>query len=186
MKNAPRAAWFVAGVCVAALLVPTTVGAVAALKYTGIEGLSTNKADVTPNSQLLTTEANPASYFTGSQLADTGGGTAVVYAALGGVAGIVKSIQVDVWDLTGSDPYVYLAVGNQSCSGLLVFIQEVDPATNGTTVLPQDPGLVVPAGDAICASANQLDSDVHVTGYTIAGASAPTLPLSTVKPPSKT
>lgn len=47
LRNSPRAAWFVAGVCVAALLVPTTVGAVVALKYTGIEGSSTNKADVT-------------------------------------------------------------------------------------------------------------------------------------------
>jgi hypothetical protein len=50
----PAAGWFVAGVAVTLLLIPTTVGAVsAALTYTGIEGGGT-KANVTKAGQLQT------------------------------------------------------------------------------------------------------------------------------------
>jgi hypothetical protein len=44
-------------VLVTLLVVPTTAYAAGALKFTGIEGTSTNKADVTSAGQLLTTEA---------------------------------------------------------------------------------------------------------------------------------
>jgi hypothetical protein len=53
-KSLPAAGWFVAGVAVTLLLIPTTVGAVsAALTYTGIEGGGT-KANVTKAGQLQT------------------------------------------------------------------------------------------------------------------------------------
>lgn len=49
-------------VLVTLLVVPTTAYAAGALKFTGIEGTSTNKADVTSAGQLLTTEAMPTIY----------------------------------------------------------------------------------------------------------------------------
>ena len=50
-KYVPRGVWFVAGVAVAILMIPTavraTVGVQTALKLTGIEGTSENEANVT-------------------------------------------------------------------------------------------------------------------------------------------
>ena len=54
--------WLVIGVLLTLLVIPTTAYATAALKFAGIEGTSTNKADVTPAGQLLTTESQPSNY----------------------------------------------------------------------------------------------------------------------------
>ncbi len=62
LRNMSRVGWIVTGVVVALVLVPSAAFATArALKFTGIEGTSTHKADVTAAQQLLTTEASPAS-----------------------------------------------------------------------------------------------------------------------------
>jgi hypothetical protein len=77
-KHVSRPGWFIIGVIVAVLLVPS-VAVAAGLKFTGIEGTSTNKADVTDASQLLTTEAKPSSYMTLDNTVDAadGSGTSV-------------------------------------------------------------------------------------------------------------
>ena len=63
-KNIPGLVWLVIGVLVTLLVIPTTAYAAGALKFVGIEGTSTNKADVSPAGQLLTTEANPTMFRT--------------------------------------------------------------------------------------------------------------------------
>jgi hypothetical protein len=66
IRSMPKASWFVAGVAVAVLLIPTTVGAVAVITYNGIEGSNGNQAQVTGGGQLLTPEALPANLLGGS------------------------------------------------------------------------------------------------------------------------
>lgn len=64
-KNEPGLVWLAIGVLATLLVIPSTAYA-AALKFTGIEGTSTNRADVTPAGQLLTTEAQPSNLLGGS------------------------------------------------------------------------------------------------------------------------
>jgi len=63
IRNMPRIAWLIIGVPLTMLVVPTTADAAGALKFTGIEGTSTNKADMSPAGQLLTASADPGQFF---------------------------------------------------------------------------------------------------------------------------
>lgn len=135
---------------------------------------------------MLTTQANPAADFSSwADIATTVGGsqTTVVYGPPAGLAAVVTSIHVDVWGLSGSDPFVQLYIGNGACSANVKFLDEVDPASNGETVLPFSPGYVIPAGDALCGSQAAESTFVSAIGYTIPAASAPTQPQSTVQAP---
>ena len=53
-KSMPKFGWFVSGVVVTVLLIPTTAAASGVLKFVGIEGTSGQKANVTASGQLLT------------------------------------------------------------------------------------------------------------------------------------
>ena len=171
--------WFIAGAFVAVLLVPSTVAlAKSTLKFTGIEGASTNKVDVTPAGQLLTSEANPASYFDTGLVGVGVGSHQAVYSPPSGSVGILTDLHVDSWDLSTTDPYMYLYLDDAtSCTATIFNLDEVDPAANGVTDLPFSPGQVIPAGDTLCATAEDMVSDITAIGYTISGADAPTLPL---------
>jgi hypothetical protein len=61
IKNMSRMGWFIVGVGITVLLMPS-VAVAAGLKFTGIEGTSDNKADVSPAGQLLTTAAPSSAY----------------------------------------------------------------------------------------------------------------------------
>ncbi len=64
LKNMSRGGYIVVGIVMALILVPS--GVAAALAYTGIEGSSGHVANVSDAGQLLTTEANPSSFFQNS------------------------------------------------------------------------------------------------------------------------
>ena len=125
IKNMSRGGWIVIGILVAMMLVPSGVAVAKALKYTGIEGTSTNKADVTPAGQLLTTEAQPSNLLGGSSSdtgnidASTSGITTAVFTAPSNEAVVMDSLSLDVfyWDTsTGAGTNYSLYVGNSTCS----------------------------------------------------------------------
>ncbi len=103
----PKAGWFVAGVAVAILLIPTAAGAKAVLKYTGIEGTSGNQADVTSAGQLQTAVAGPAAAYN-QVIAVTNNMTQVIADPPSGKALMITSIDVNSWNLSGTDPYVQM------------------------------------------------------------------------------
>lgn len=186
IKNMPRAGWFIAGVAITVLLVPSGVAVAKALTYTGIEGTSGSKADVSPSGQLLTAPADPSSYFNAvsTELAASSAvETEQLYAPPSGDAAVVTTISGGYW-VVGSitdDPYVlFYATPSGDCSaGVGTFIGEFDPTTDGSSTIPLDPGVVIPSGDALCLKAYLLDVDPYAQGYTIPSVdAAPALPAA--------
>jgi hypothetical protein len=54
------------------------------------------------------------------------------------------------------------------------YLQEVNPGSVGETDIPFNPGLAIPAGDALFAlTFNGLDAGVSVTGYTVPSSEVP-------------
>jgi hypothetical protein len=174
LKQVPRFGWFVIGIVVAVLLVPTGVAAAkAGLKFTGIQGTSGSQADVTSAGQLQTATAAPGAAFENLHTAGSMQ-TVVVATPPAGEALIITSVHVNVWGLSGTDPYVYLTTRAGSCTGSTVsFFDEVDPSASGMTVLPFDPGLPIPSTEVLCATAINLSANVETVGYSVASASVP-------------
>jgi hypothetical protein len=171
----PKAGWFVAGVAVAILLIPTAVGAKTVLKYTGIEGTSGNQADVTSAGQLQTAAAGPAAAYNQFTLVASGT-TPVIAVPPAGKALMISSIDVDAWALSTIDPYIEMFIDSSSaCTppGQITYVGEDDPSASGNTVYPFNPGLPVPSGYYLCAQDESMYSDVTVAGYTIPAGEVP-------------
>ncbi len=180
LKSMPAAGWFVAGVAVTILLVPTTVGAVAAMKFVGIEGTSSNKADVTGAGQLLTAPVDPSAMFQDAEIGISEDGVTSPprnITPLGSTTGlIVTMIHVDV-DATSAGAYVTFTVnGGPNCgSGAVVgtYSQSVNPAGPGATELDLSPGLPIPAGDELCGVGAGATLFASVSGYTVPASDVP-------------
>jgi hypothetical protein len=101
-----------------------------------------------------------------------------------GRALVITSIAIDTWDaaVTGTSEYLALQMSttNSTCSLLSLspdWTYGLNPGGVGSTVVPFNPGVVVPAGRSLCATNNDdvnLGFDVYVYGYLISADSAPT------------
>jgi hypothetical protein len=193
-KNIPGLVWLVIGVLVTLLVIPSTAYA-AALKFTGIEGTSTNKADVTPAGQLLTTEANPTTFRTyfGNIDALSGGGCSPLTPALPtgeafdlrdlSVSFLASNVQVTAGGTNTGDSSISLFAAPTSvnfCSSLedyaIVAYAVPQGGQTGNIDLPENPGFVVPNGYQVYLIANGLESDVTANGYLIPSNDAPATP----------
>jgi hypothetical protein len=168
-------------VLVTLLVIPSTAYA-AALKFTGIEGTSTNKADVTTAGQLEVAPAGPGSYFADAYGFSSGGDTlAVVATPPAGDALIVQTVHLDI-SLFGSGVYLYLGVQTgASCSGSQVgsYDEGFTPQSAGDIDVPLEPGVVVPAGDSLCLRAfGTVDVSPSATGYTVPSSEVPAEAIS--------
>ena len=171
-RNIPGLVWLVIGVLVTLLVIPSTAYA-AALKFTGIEGTSTNKADVSPGGQLLTTSADPSASY--NFLSAFSPDYTLAAQPPVGKALMITSLHFDVYSNPNpaDDPYEEIALYSGSCVGFITTIDEVDPASEGVTVLPYDPGIPVPAGDSLCSDGVSLYGDLEASGYTVPSADVP-------------
>jgi hypothetical protein len=201
LKNMSRGGWIVVGIVAALLLVPTGVAVAAGLKYTGIEGTSLNKADVTPDQQLLTTEAPPTKYEEYSsqvQSADGANGgydcVQVSGAIPAGEAFVVQQVEAYVYDADspntysgGTDPsggyanasaFEVTADGpSTTCAdGPLITIGAAPDGTVGNVAIPLVPGYVVPSGYSIDTATAGMSAVISVTGYLVPSADAPPTP----------
>ena len=212
LKNMPGVAWLVIGVCVTALLMPTAAFAAGALKFTGVQGTSGNRADVTPSGQLqtnsqlqgttgshadvsasgqlLTASADASNFFHGQASLPnaTSGGTtlAPMYTPPTGDAAIVTSAQSAYWNVGSliNDPFtLFLVSSNPSCAvNQVSSFGEADPSTDGESTFSLDPGIVIPAGDTLCLQAIALDADGAVEGYTVPASDVPAATNSSAEP----
>lgn len=80
-----------------------------------------------------------------------------------GKAAVVTSVEggyYEVGSVTAAPSFVYF-VSNTACSTatgtLIAVFGFVDPTTNGGSSTPVTPGEIVPAGDALCVYANNLN-----------------------------
>ncbi len=176
LKNTPRLAWMVVGGCIAALLIPSAAVA-SGLIYNGIKGPSGNKADVSTASQLLTAPATPANYFANTDVAINSGTFKEVATPPTNDGLVVTSVNLSVYsDPSPGTTYVELIVaGEPSCGfvGESSFEHGVYPTTVGSSQLTFDPGIVVPAGDALCADTNNGGAYVDATGWVGPSAAIP-------------
>jgi hypothetical protein len=158
LKIPHSAGWFVAGVLTAVLLIPSAVtGAASVLGYTGIEGATGGTyANVTRAGQVEVTNAGASQMFVHPIKS-----TALVPGGVGapnGEALIITS--VNVWGNSGAQFQLYIVSKN-----VRVFIEEAT-ATSAGTVIPFNPGLVIPAGQKIYISGDEVVNGT-VVGYTV-------------------
>lgn len=175
IKNMPRLAWLIIGIALAVLLIPTTVGAVAAITYNGIEGKTGNKAVVSPAGQLLTSPADANSlYESGSSLANVTSSNSPyeVGASPSGSALVITSLAVDTYSVSspGTNNLVYFDVEAGSCSGNVIgsWTTDVNPPGVGLQDVPLGSGFAIPAGDALCVYvAGSPEVNVWAAGYSV-------------------
>jgi hypothetical protein len=183
IKNMSRGGWIVVGIVVAMMLVPSSVAVAAALKYTGIEGTSGNKADVTPAGELQVAAASPSAYFQNT-FANVSGSAAVnVAAPPASLALVVTTIHIDTYEdpTPGSGQNIlFLVSTGTSCSGSQVgsYLEFLNPGGIGETDLPMAPGLGIPEGDSLCAEAGgSVVAEVSVSGFTVPAAAVTSGPI---------
>ncbi len=185
LKNMPRFAWLVIGVCITALVLPTAAYASGGLTFTGIKGTSGNKADVTAGTQLLTAEAAPSAFQDYAAL-DKGSGCYVLTTVAAGQGFIAKNLVVSP-DFTGSpqggSEMVRYFTGS-TCTGTqfgTFWVVAASGSSNYTApqTLPLDPGFAVATGDSVSVQVVQVSSsslglDFYLQGYTVPSADVAT------------
>jgi hypothetical protein len=177
-RRMPGWGWIVAGLVIAVLFTPTSVAAAkGALKFTGIEGTSTNRADVTGAGQVLTAPATPDDLFSPPSV-----NLSTTYQAVAtppsGSALVLEHLDVDVFGATASGGLVNFQLMPTGCNGYFLNPYELHAnppgATTGFFDVPLAPGLVVPSGDSLCAESSTatLQAAVNPTGELIPAGSA--------------
>ena len=187
----PGPAWLMVGLAVAVLVIPTTAGAVALLKYTGIQSASGNKANVSGAGQLQTVEAPPTEFAAYRATVSSLGGYACTAEVTvpAGFAYVLRQANFDFVDVTspGSTPsgtesrsgVVLVAnMPGQACtSGAIITSAEAPGGNVGNVVMPISPGYVIPAGYSLSAYSYQgAIAGIYVNGYLVPAADAPTVP----------
>ena len=191
IKNMPGVAWLVIGVLATLLVIPTTAYAAAALKFTGIEGTSANKADVAPTGQVLTAPAYPSQLATYSAGVDSGFECEPVTPVLTSQAFVLRDLFNDFSYTPPQSTYsTYVTfevnpASNTNCtfepSG---FLQNVNPANDetGTVDYPFPAGYVIPPGYRLYMEGwNNVTDQVTANGYLIPAADAPSTPAAQYK-----
>jgi len=167
------------------LLFPIGAWAVSGSNVFVTDATSGQHAIVNGDGSLTVAQASPKNFFTRSTGADSGTFKRIV-AAPSGHALVVTSIDIDIFvaSLTGIGHNVEIAVSktNNTCSATASDpashfpALDFNPGTIGLTVVPFQPGLVVPANRALCvlnSDPSHINAEVYVFGYQIpAGAAA--------------
>jgi hypothetical protein len=177
IKEMSRAGWMLIGVVGALLLVPSVASAASTI-YNGIIGISGQKADVSPTSQLLTGEAAPSAFYHNFA---TPASATVIATPPPGHALVVSGLSIDFFPGNPTD-YIVVYIGNSSCASHLLNVAVVNGAaiwngssyvlSGGTQTVPVSPGLAVPAADRLCATAiGGSSADVMVSGYSVTSSS---------------
>jgi len=180
--------WFVAGILLAALVIPTTALATAATTV-AIIGSGGYKAGVTPDQQVLATESTPARFFqdTPSPVLLGQALSRIAGTPVGSLALIVKVIHVDVYEADNSfDSYIRLAIAQNvkgSCGEQLGTYQGyITPSSIGEQDINMDPGLAIPSNALLCGTTDSLTTaaDVSVSGYLVPSNEVPALAAPSV------
>jgi len=152
IKSLSRSGWIVVGFLAALILVPSGMAVANVLKYAGIEGTSTNKADVAPSGQLFITNAPPGKIFN-TPLTEVIPSDDPLLTPPAGEDAIVTQISVDQLNLGSTQTQTpILWVGPSPCNGASPgYWQDGITRTGaGENELTFPDGVAVPTGDALC------------------------------------
>jgi hypothetical protein len=193
IKNMPRMGWFIVGVAITVLLMPS-VAVAAGLKFTGIEGTSDNKADVSPAGQLLTTAASPSAYEdyeanVAFPAPNARQACTTLTTISAGHAFVVEQVEVDVESAytyapsespLASQATFTLHADSSACNegSATITSGEAPQGTVGNVAIPVSPGYVVPSGYSIDVFYAGWSGNAFVTGYLIPSADASSTPTN--------
>ena len=153
---------------------PGTLWAVSTSPVTITNPATGKQALVTPGGALFVsgTVAATTSNLLNTFRASTGvGGCAAVATPATGKALLVQSIALTAYDVVPSGGFVTLKFGwDCDMAGILL---HVDFPQKGPEVLQFEPGIVVPNGQSLLASASGATSSILVTGFQLPSASVP-------------
>jgi hypothetical protein len=183
IKDMSRGGWIVIGIVVALLIVPSGVAAAKALGFTGIEGTSGNKVDVTAAAQLQVADAAPSNLYSSPLAAVSGAaGTPPEVVVAGPLSNglIINEITLSVIadPNPGMNDYVqvYTATASPTCLPDFRYDNLVTPATLGLTSISIPSGLAIPAGDELCAAGGgSVEAWVEATGYEVPATAIPAM-----------
>lgn len=170
IKNLKGGTGFIAGLLIAMLLIPS-VAVAAGLRFTGIEGTSKNKADVTAGGQLLTTNVAPSNIYQSAQVNLFSPSRIVLAPTTNAI--VVTTLHLDVSALSGSSGTVTVFAANGSCGGTETFSMTVQVAAIGEIDVPFGPGLPIAAGDALCAGPFDATTQGQASGYLVPASEVP-------------
>jgi hypothetical protein len=161
------------------LLAPIGAWAVSGSNVFVTDAGSGQRAFVSGSGQVNVTRAGAKSFFT--HVSDPSTGVFQIAAKPpSGRALVVTSIAVDAYRVLATGVFknfsFALSTTNATCATTGEFVADVNPATVGVTVLPFDPGLVVPSGRSLCVKngdTTNLRAEVYVYGYLIPASAAP-------------
>jgi hypothetical protein len=174
LANMSKAGWLIAGILVAAVIAPSAAIATSA-GLTQLEGSGGQRAAVTNAGQLTTTEAAPSSYEDRLDSADAPSTTACEnLPAFSSSAGfVVKELTIDAYDVSGPSDGTAVAVFLGTGCALKNGVLQINPTSNGDTVIPLSTGLVVPKKGAISFEVFHMGALVTAYGYTVPSKDAP-------------
>jgi hypothetical protein len=181
VKNMSRGGWIVIGIVVALLLVPSGVAAAKALAFTGVEGTSGNKADVTGAAQLQVADAAPGNLFESPLAAVSAAPSAPPEVVVAGNLSnglIVNEITLSVIadPNPGINDFIQVYTATPTCVPDLGYDNLVTPTTPGLSSIAIPSGLAIPAGDELCAAAGgSVEAYVEATGYEVPAAAVPAI-----------
>jgi hypothetical protein len=174
LKNMSKAGWLVAGILVAAVVAPSAAIATSA-GLTQLEGSGGQRAAVTNDGQLTTTEAAPSSYEDRFSSADAPGTNACenlpVFSKSAGF--VVKEVAIDADDVATPAASTFIAVFLGPNCSLKTGVVQVNPSAYGMTDLPFTTGLVIPKGGTISFEVGHAGAIVTAFGYTVPPKDAP-------------
>jgi hypothetical protein len=164
-----------AGVC-AMLLTPSALWAVDQFTNVAIQDpVSGRKAAVTPgrallvNGSVIAKETVPADFFRVGRIMPRNCERIAVPPANSAL--VVKTIAFNAWRTAVDPGYFAIFYIGPSCGSS--FAYKVNPATNGVTTTQFEPGLAIPADQALWGYAFQIDGDVFINGYRVPASSVP-------------
>lgn len=158
----------------AALLSASTAMA-AATQVNIADPKSTNRAArVETGGRLAVQEVPPAAFFHSGAILSSAGACVQLATAPAGKAVVVRQVRVNVTDIgaIGGNNTVVIFFG-AFCNET---VGTVSPNTVGLSTITFDPGLVLPAGGTLAATAfGSPKADVNADGYTVDASVAPTV-----------
>jgi hypothetical protein len=157
---------------------------------TGKRAVVSSTGALSVGGSVTATEASPQSFIVGAADPTTAVGTDIftpLATPPAGKAIVVTSVAVDTFqdDTPGSGEYIGIAISktDATCGNVVanppagLNLADVNPGSVGATVMPFQPGVVVPAGRALCVQntdESHLGAEVFAYGYLVPAASAPT------------
>jgi hypothetical protein len=129
-------------------------------------------AHVEPGNRLAVQEVAPATFFHSGAILSSADACVPLATPPAGKALIVRQVRVNVHDIgaVGGNNTIFVYLG-EFCNEV---VGEVSPNAVGLVAITFDPGLVLPAGGTLSATAfGSPRADVNTDGYIVASSVAP-------------